>query len=100
MNRSHPWSLISVTWMCARYWTTGDKEAEDRSDLPSCPLSFREELVAEIRRRVLYTIHTSSAPPHSHGREIKGGEAACAAFLFFKLSPTQTAGHHSGLTGL
>src|SRR5215217_6177558 len=47
MNWSHPWSLISVTWMCARYWTTGDREAEDRSDLPSCPLSFREELFSE-----------------------------------------------------
>src|SRR5215208_2186515 len=92
MNWSHPWSLISVTWMCARYWTTGDKEAEDRSDLPSCPLSFREELVAEIRRRVLYAVHTSSAPPHSHGREIKGGEATSDERSLFRVIILSTVG--------
>src|SRR5215207_8483791 len=61
MNRSHPWSLISVTWMCARYWTTGDKEAEDRSDLPSCPLSFREEFFSETGLPVFSFLGTLGA---------------------------------------
>ncbi len=32
---------------------------------------FREELVAEIRREVLYTIHTNGAPPYSHGCKVE-----------------------------
>ena len=38
-------------------------------------LSCREELVAEIHRKVLYAVHTSSAPPYSHCRKVKGGAA-------------------------
>src|SRR5215217_5439995 len=35
-------------------------------------LSFREELVAEIRREVLYTIHTNGAPAYGHGCKVEG----------------------------
>src|SRR5215208_3560394 len=34
-------------------------------------LSCREERVAEIRREVLYTVHTSGAPPYSHDCKVE-----------------------------
>src|SRR5215212_3251663 len=35
-------------------------------------LSCREELVAEIRRGVQYTIHTNGAPAYGHGCKVEG----------------------------
>jgi hypothetical protein len=64
--------ITAVAKELNRAFIGAELEEEFEARRPSDSGDSAGQPFARDLRRVLYAIHTSSAPPHDHGREVKG----------------------------